>query len=103
MPPVLLDLLDALLSYPPDAFVIGSSVLQVELCCFRVSRGGAVGVREERLNGREESADVVARRPLILEEVQAEVPVSVDVRVIHLAVESNFRRFVGISVAKGDP
>ena len=45
-----------------------------------VQRAVVVGIAEQRLDGEQDGAHVVQSRPLVLEYVQADVAVSVDVR-----------------------
>ena len=45
------------------ALVVCGPVLEVDVCGLRVGRGGAVGVRQQALDRREEGADGVAPGP----------------------------------------
>lgn len=52
--------------------------------------------RHSPLNTRQDRRDVVCRAPPVLQDVQAELPGGVHVRVEHLADELDLRRFVGV-------
>ncbi len=58
--------------------VIRGTICGVHLRSLWVSRAGAVGVREQALDGGEQCADGVARRPSILDDVHAQRAVAVD-------------------------
>ena len=59
-------------SLPHFTPVVCRSVLEVLLCCFWVGWAGAVGVREQALDRRQQRADVVAGGPLVLQQVHAQ-------------------------------
>jgi hypothetical protein len=68
----------ALLHAGADALVVLCAVLGKELRGLRVGRGRRVRVAQQRLNGGEYGSDVVNRAPLVLQDVEADLPVGVD-------------------------
>ena len=85
-------------SHPPYVLL---HVLTIELR--RLSIRGAVRVRimEQALDRGEDRSDVVRRRPSVLENVEAELPVRVHVRMEHPREEFHRRGLVRVRLIKG--
>ena len=67
-----------------------------------IRRAGAVGVCEQRLDGGQDAADVVAGAPRVLDDVEAQRAVAIDVGVEDLRGEPHPRRLLRVRLAKGD-
>ncbi|KAI9069717.1 hypothetical protein FKP32DRAFT_42608 [Trametes sanguinea] len=90
----------ALLDRRPHPAHVLLHVLPVELRRLRVRRAVRVRVVQERLDRGQDRRDVVRRRPPVLEDVQAELPVRVHVRVEHPRQELHRRRLVRVRLVE---
>ena len=63
---------------------------------FRDERVVGVGVREQRADGEEDLRDGESGRPLVLEDVEADGPITIDVHVVHLGGEGDLGRLEGV-------
>jgi len=77
-----------------------SLVALEQLRGFRVGGRVGVGVAQQALDRRENGRNVVDRRPLVLQDVEANTAVGVNVRMEHLRREAHFRGLVGELLAK---
>ena len=71
----------------PGGGLVPESVGLAHVGDLRDERVVRVGVGEQRADGEQHLGDRQGRAPLLLEDVQADVPVAVDVRVEHLRLE----------------
>jgi len=80
----------------PHAAVVFTPVLVVQSARLRVRRRGGIGIAQQRLDAGQYGGYVVDRGPLVLQNIQANLPVVVNVRMEHLRQKSNLRRLVGV-------
>ncbi|EJK48178.1 hypothetical protein THAOC_33053 [Thalassiosira oceanica] len=86
----------ALLDDLPHAPVVFPPVLVVQPAGLGVGRARRVGIAQQTLYAREYRANVVDRTPLVLQYVEADLPVVVYVRVEHLRQEPHGGSLVGV-------
>ena len=56
---------------------------------------------KETLNTSEDRCDIVCRAPSVLEDIEAQFPIRIDIRMEHLAQKFHSRGFVGVRFVKG--
>ena len=86
----------ALLDNLPHPPVVLPPILVVKPAGLGVGRTGGVGIAQQTLDAGEDGGNVVDGTPLILEDVEADLPVVVDVGVEHFGEESDVRGLVGV-------
>jgi hypothetical protein len=84
-------------SYPPHVLL---HVLAIQLRRLRVCGAVRVRIVQQALDGGQDCRDVVRRRPSVLENVEAELPVRVHVRVEHPREEFHGRGLVRVRFVK---
>merc|ERR1712157_591623 len=65
----------------PNAAVVFTAVLIIQTTCLRIGRRGGIGIAQKGLNTGKYGRYIVNRGPLVLQNVQTNLPVIVDVGV----------------------
>ena len=86
----------ALLDNLPHPPVVLPPIFVVKPAGLGVGRTGGVGIAQQTLDAGEDGGNVVDGTPLVLEDVQADLPVVVDVGVEHFGEEPDVRGLVGV-------
>jgi hypothetical protein len=77
-------------------FFVSRSVSLVDMRNFWHQRVVGVGIRQQRTNGQQHLGDGEGRRPLLLEDVQANGALRIDVWVVYFGLELYFRWLKGV-------
>lgn len=84
----------------PDASIIFAAVLVVQPARLRIGRRGGIGIAQQGLDAGQYGGYVVNRRPLVLQNIQADLSVIVDVGMEHFCEKPNLRCLIGIVLRK---
>ena len=81
-----------------NCIIVLFGVLSVERGCFGVCRAVAIWIVEERLERNQNSERIVCREPFRLQDVEANVSISVNIGMKHLGLKLNLRWRGGVVV-----